>query len=433
MGLIRRPSGRESDRVAARAAPPPERSEASTGRGAALRAEQGSIARPEVGAAQAARPAARPRSGTGKPRSRHLPGGLAQGPAEGSAGGALSLTLILERKALNEQVAAEPSREDLQDRIRRYGRAKFHSQAVAKWALENRDDQEKRASEQASCAGWLVFRQAIEGNDRRQRLHAAKFCQQFHTCQFCAIRKGGKALSVLLPRLLYVMESAPHLVAYFVTGTVRNTVSLAEGLGDVFAGLRALMNQRRVSARRPNLSRAMGAVVGGIGHIETKRGARSGLWHPHYHGIWLCDPSRAPGRRYAIDYQSLIAAWEAATGSPGIRGKLLRSEDTRRDFGVHSAEFREQVIKDLCETLKYSVKFEGTQQAADYWAAADVLRGKRLLRGFGVLRGVKVPEDLADERLDWEQIAYCDRFFRYVGAAMYREDKRNHNMPPVLE
>jgi hypothetical protein len=322
------------------------------------------------------------------------------------------LFLIHEHKARHD--------EGLSKRLEKYAKAKQHSLYVAKWAKENGTPENGwlvRAADQFSCARFLHFRQAITGEDTDWKLHNAIFCQQSHTCWMCALRKGARSVQAVVPRLLAVLQARPNLEAYMVTLTLTNGPGLAGTFNALDGGLKSLVMQCRKARQNPSHSRAMRAVVGGVGHIETKRGKGSGEWHPHYHGVWLCDREAMenPAARYPIDTTALGKAWLEVTGGLGkwTHVDRLHSDRLRRG-GVTDAEgVQSALVNDLCEVIKYAVKFEGTELARDYWEAADVLRGKTLLRSFGCLHGVKVPEDLRDEPLNWEELEYIERYFRY--------------------
>lgn len=337
-------------------------------------------------------------------------------PCGGVLGDQNPLFLIHEHKAWVEG--------GLEERLGRYLKAKRHSVYVANWRKENPQGGDKggllRAGQQLGCGGFLHFRKAITGDDTAWKLHNAIFCQQSHTCWLCALRKGARTVQAIMPRLAEVLRKNPHLRLKFVTLTLQNACSLSATFNVLDGGLKTLVRQCRDAKRNPRNSRAMRAVVGGVGHIETKRG-KGGQWHPHYHGVWLVDPAKAETGSHALSYADLGQAWEAATGGLGRWIKVVDLfAEKFRELGTESGQFQEQLFKDICEVIKYAVKFESEQLAGDYWTAADVLRGKTLVRSFGVMHGVKVPEDLRDEPLSWDELEFIERYFKYT-AGEYRE------------
>lgn len=365
-------------------------------------------------------------------------GGAAQ-PPEPSGGECnlerLHLSSIHERKASVDSEAEQT----LPARLEKYGKAKQYSRYVAEWC---RDDDQKRpcnplgwrlrAKGQLDCASWLDFRKALSGDDTAWKLVDAKFCQQGHTCPLCALRRGAKSVQAVVPRVLTVLAEKPLYEAYMVTLTLTNGPDLGETFDVLDGGLKALVRQCRQAKKNPLESRAMRAVVGGVGHIETKRG-KGGQWHPHYHGLWLCDRKRManPRARWPIDTSILGETWAQVTGG---RGRWHHVDKLHSDKLRFSEGFEEALRRDVMEVIKYAVKFEDVrnpkhteperdQMCRDLWSTADVLRGRTLLRSFGELHNVEVDDDLTDDPLDWETLEYIEAFFRYRQGE-YRETPR---------
>jgi hypothetical protein len=77
--------------------------------------------------------------------------------------------------------------------------------------------------------------------------------------------------------------------------------------------------------------------------------------------------------------------------------------------------------------FKYSLKFQELS-FADNWHAAQQLHGRRLIRSFGALFGVKIPEDLADDPLDEQDLPYVELFYRYQDGA-YELEHHSGDVP----
>jgi len=67
----------------------------------------------------------------------------------------------------------------------------------------------------------------------------------------------------------------------------------------------------------------------------------------------------------------------------------------------------ESMRDDFLEVFKYAVKFSAMEYG-DTWQAFQAARGQKLLRPFGVFRGVVVPQDLLEDGLEGEP------FFEWV-------------------
>ena len=69
--------------------------------------------------------------------------------------------------------------------------------------------------------------------------------------------------------------------------------------------------------------------------------------------------------------------------------------------------------KAAAEVCKYALKF-GDLSVEKTWEAFKVLKGKRLTGSFGLLWGVKIPENLADEMPDDQDLPYLEMLYKFV-------------------
>lgn len=300
---------------------------------------------------------------------------------------------------LSEAILAEGSEQGadgvaaLPIRLDRYGRAHQRALRMADYATES--GERKLADHLRRCGHWLVFRHYYTVD--KLLLHSADFCKKHLLCPLCAIRRGAKYLKAYLERLAVVMADHPGLRAYLVTVTVKDGADLGERFRHLRKAMKAMTQARRdylkAPAVRPRVEFAK--ACGGVHSIEVKRGANSGLWHPHAHMVWLC--------REAPDQVQLSREWEGWTGD---------------SFVVDVRPFYDQgdVVSGFVEVFKYALKFSALP-VADNWAAFERLSGKRLIDSFGVLRGVRVPEGLGDEPLD--DLPYIELFYQWFSRAGY--------------
>jgi hypothetical protein len=72
----------------------------------------------------------------------------------------------------------------------------------------------------------------------------------------------------------------------------------------------------------------------------------------------------------------------------------------------------EELEGELQEVFKYAMKFS-EMSLEDNWSAFSELRGKRLLRAWGSLWGVKIPDDLSDENELAEDLPFIERIWIY--------------------
>lgn len=294
-------------------------------------------------------------------------------------------------------VAALPTRLD------RYGRA--HQRAVHMSDYARDRGECKLADKLHRCGHWLVFRHYFTVD--RLRLRAADFCKKHLLCPLCAIRRGAKYLKAYMDKLAQVQQENLGLKAYMVTLTVVDGADLSERFKHLRNAMQAMTAARRRHLSAPSRNRHIefAKALGGVHSIEAKRGSGSGLWHPHAHMVWLCHE--------APDQAKLGREWREFTGDSYI---------------VDVRPFHDQadLIGGFAEVFKYALKFSDLP-LADNWQAFDELSGKRLVDAFGLLRGVEVSDDLADELLD--DLPFIDLFYQWLGAAGYSLQKTANSLP----
>jgi len=80
------------------------------------------------------------------------------------------------------------------------------------------------------------------------------------------------------------------------------------------------------------------------------------------------------------------------------------------------------IASGLLEVCKYALKFHD-MTLPDTWLAFQVLRTRRLVDSFGVLRGVQIPDNLLDDPL--EGLPFIERHYRY------QHNKRSYDLVRV--
>lgn len=247
--------------------------------------------------------------------------------------------------------------------------AKRQNSALAGF-LEGRDS--RLASRLAACAFRLVEYQPA--GEAETRYAALQTCGYPRLCQACA-RIASARLVARWERRILGQDGR----LFFGTFTVRDGGDLLEVVG------RLLDAERRFAVRR-KFGRRRGAgpfrsVVGGVRSIEVKRGASSGLWHPHIHCVWVCTER--------LDFKALLQEWRECARDQAVSRWLPADRSSVR------------------ELLKYNVKFQDLGPE-DQYNVFELLRGLRFLTSFGCLFGVKdaQPErrrfSLGSARSVWE-------------------------------
>lgn len=302
------------------------------------------------------------------------------------------------KNPLSESLLADSSEQGidgvaaLPTRLGRYGRAHQRTLRMSDYAKDHGES--KLAQKLQHCGHWLVFRHYFTVD--KLRLRSADFCKKHLLCPFCAIRRGAKYLKAYLDKLAVVLDEHPGVQAYMVTLTVKDGDDLSERFGHLRSAMKAMTQARRDHLKAPAKNRHVefAKAIGGVHSIEAKRGANSGQWHPHAHMIWLCHE--------APDQAALSAEWHAWTGDSFV-------VDVRPFHGG-------DLVGGFMEVFKYALKFSELP-LDDNWHAFETLSGKRLVDAFGVLRGVDVPDELADDLID--DLPYIDLFYQWAERAGY--------------
>lgn len=280
--------------------------------------------------------------------------------------------------------------EALPQRVQRYGEAKKRALDVVEYMAGVGDS--CNAGRVEHCGEYLLFRHYFTVD--QVRLHAARFCKKHLLCPLCAIRRGAKALQAYLPRYEAVRASRVDLMPFLVTLTVKDGEDLAERFKHLMASQRELW-MRRHRGRGSVLDQVEAAVWS----YEVKRGAGSGLWHPHLHMVAL-SPAKP-------DAAALAGEWHEITGDSFVVD--VRPID------------QEDVASGFLEVFKYALKFSD-MEVSDTYAAFRVLARRRLVGSAGLFRGIEIPEQLTDEPLD--DLPFVELFYRYVAGRGYGLSER---------
>lgn len=251
-------------------------------------------------------------------------------------------------------------------------------------------EMQKLYSEVSQCASYLVFNDYYTVDDLR--LVKAHTCKKHLLCPFCAMRRSGKFVARNVPKVEQVMAENPSLIPAMVTLTIKNTSDLTRGFVALRNAHRTLTRRRKDSLRGKGVSE-WAKVAGGITSYEFTKND-SGEWHPHIHALVLLNDY--------IDQPRLSAEWKQITGDSFI-------VDVRRIRPALSAGGID-LASGMLEVCKYALKFHDLS-LEDTWHAYQVLRTRRLVDSFGVLRGVDMPDQLLDDPL--EGLPYVERHYQY--------------------
>lgn len=259
--------------------------------------------------------------------------------------------------------------------ITRLGRARREGQAFGRWLLQSTaPDRQLQGKAVYWCSRELLTAESVETG--RRRVVQVRSCQKHLLCQSCAILRGLQRVKGISQRFQEIQTSQVEFRWQLVTLTVANTGDLAERVAHLRRAYE-LLEQRRRDVKRGKVAASAGwdQALGGVGAIEVKRGARSGLWHPHMHLIVASEAG--------IDESVLRDQWlDKTTDSHIVNVTDIDSQDPETLGGA------------IAEISKYALKIASLQHG-DRWHAFNVLRGQRLAWSFGLWRrsGCKTEDD----------------------------------------
>lgn len=273
-------------------------------------------------------------------------------------------------------------------RLFRFACHKRRSHALSRW-LTDHALLTPRLARLQDCHAWMAFH--YEAGTQRFRLARTRSCDLPLLCALCAIRRAARACHAYQHRAQTLLTATPGLLLSYAVLTIHNRDDLAERFHHLQSHARWLLARHPAarSAARGHRRHAyavrscLAEVTAGAYSFEVKRGASSGLWHPHLN-LLLLSPEPIDERRLQREWQALTHdSWNAycrpRAAEPGT----------------------------FVEIFKYALKFSDLSPA-DTYHVYQTLSGRRLLGSFGAFRGLPVPP-----RDGVAEAPYRALFYRY--------------------
>ena len=287
------------------------------------------------------------------------------------------------------------------DRITRFASLKHRAKKQEKylWTLftpGNPSDESqlavKSAQKLSECGNYLLFKNYFTVGEIR--LSKMQTCQQHLLCPFCAALRASKAMQKYLERIDQVLQENRNLKPVLITLTVKNGSDLAERSEHLMKSFRTLLERRRDYEKKGRGFNEFCKVQGAMYSYENTFNEKTVEWHPHIHMFALVDQW--------IDQQEFSEYWHSITGDSMVVD--VRRVKKEKGHGYSKA---------AAEVCKYALKF-GDLSVENTWEAFKVLKGKRLTGSFGLLWGVKIPENLADEMPYDQDLPYLEMLYKFV-------------------
>jgi hypothetical protein len=317
----------------------------------------------------------------------------------------------LVREADQEPVQAE-GLDALPERLEKYARQTADSAAFGRWlgSQVGWKRYQPIGRRVACCGSHLVFHDYY----RRDlvKLIAANNCCVALLCPFCAGRRAVRHLQNTIPKLRHVLAGDRKLTPYLLTITIRDE----PGCRDMFQRIRALWSKciaMRREARAGKRARcAWGKLEGGVMSFEVKRGSGSGLWHIHGHAV-VVGREGLTNHEFQSAWSDLVGYWAQCDLRP------LKSA-AQLELAPESPVTDKAIAKDLMEVFKYALKFNAMDFPDRFQAFRD-LQGERLVRAFGVFRGLKLEDEFFDDAVGLEAEPYLRLVYAAIGGAEKRK------------
>lgn len=285
----------------------------------------------------------------------------------------------------------DPERVTLQDRILRYSDLKRkQTETAAQLGQLGPKEAAALAARLAVCGTHLTFRDYYTVG--QVKLTRACFCKKHTVCQLCAVRRSARFIEKTLPKLEHLIADSPvPLYPHLIVFTVKNGPDLAERVRHLESAWQTL--RARNKNRRDYPDTTLRGVVGGILSMEVTNTGNG--WHPHLNVLLL-------SCRASFDWATVKAEWESITGDSKV---------------VNFSEDAYELAATLAETVKYITKF-GDLSPEQLWEVHRVFAGRKTIRGFGKLHGLRVPDKLTDDVLAAD-LPYIEYVCRYLGRDGY--------------
>lgn len=250
----------------------------------------------------------------------------------------------------------------------------------------------KSAQKLQGCGNFLLFKNFYTIDQTK----LAKFhvCNQHLLCPFCAGIRASKAIQKYSERVDEVLKQNRKLKVALLTLTVKNGHDLQERSSHLITSLRTLIKRRQDYKKKGRGFNEFCKIDGAMYSYENTYNEQTGEWHPHVHMLVLLNDW--------IDQEQLSETWHEITGDSFVVD--VRRVKKSKEFGYAKA---------AAEVCKYVLKF-GDLTVEKTWEAFKILKGKRLSGAFGSLYGVKIPENLADEMPDDQDLPYLEMLYKFV-------------------
>ena len=250
----------------------------------------------------------------------------------------------------------------------------------------------KSAHKLNECGNYLLFKNFYTIGE--VKLSKLRTCGQHLLCPFCAAIRASRAIQKYVERIDQVLQENRKLKPVLITLTVKNGSDLAERSEHLMKSFRTLLDRRRDYEKKGRGFNEFCKVQGlcTLTRIHTTKKQLNGI------RIFICLLWLISGL-ISKNFQNIGIA---LLGTRWL--SMFAGQEKEKGHGYSKA---------AAEVCKYALKF-GDLSVENTWEAFKVLKGKRLTGSFGLLWGVKIPENLADEMPDDQDLPYLEMLYKFV-------------------
>jgi len=266
----------------------------------------------------------------------------------------------------------------------------------------------KSAQKLKECGNFLLFKNFYTID--QTKLTKFQACNQHLLCPFCASIRASRSSSRYVERVDQLLKKNKKLKPVLITLTVKNGDNLSERFSHLAKSFKTLLARRRDYLKKGRGFNQFCKVEGAFYSCEYTYTKENG-WHPHIHLFALIEEW--------IDQEELRETWHEITGDSFIVD--VRRVKKEKGLGYSNG---------VREVFKYALKFSELS-VENTWEAFKTLKGKRLTGSFGILHGVKIPENLADDMPDEKDLPYLEMLYKFVfGKQSYYDLQMTRHVEP---
>lgn len=342
----------------------------------------------------------------------------------------------MENPQLVDEVLADLSPEGGQEkRLARYAAAKARQGLVSEYIINRNASSEKKTLEKEvknlqECGSFLVFRHYFTLG--LYKLVQGCTCKKHLLCALCAIRRAAKCIAIYSEKINQAKaESKTEFDEVMITFTIKNGEDLAKRYDHLLDSMGRMLQKRRDALKKNPLTHTeLKHVSGAVYSYEVTYSEEKGF-HPHCHmiamipkGIFDFTSMKIKGKEVEVPRvlkDGIVQDWKQITGDSFIIDVRRIRESAMPQPGEDISGTR---LEALVEVFKYALKFNQINKDSDpdskenvktQVEAYEVLKGRRMVGSFGVLFGVKIPENLNDSPLTDAELPFVDLVYQYSG------------------